>query len=125
MSETALDLPKYLRVRAARALDDSDQLSARVLSESAAEIERLRADLKIADDAIDRQRSAFARWSDLVKAVTTEADIGTCPPASHTMREMTTWRAGLTDDEREAISSALEIAAACRHGYSAKENNDE
>ena len=36
-----LDLPKYLRVRAARATEDGDHLSQRIYSEAADEIERL------------------------------------------------------------------------------------
>jgi len=42
MSE--LDLPKYLRVRKARALEDHDHLSARVYGEAAEQIERLKSD---------------------------------------------------------------------------------
>ena len=86
------------------------------LEETRAIIEAAKAEIAELRDCVDRQRDCFLKWSDLVKAVTTAANIQTCPPISHVKRRWEEWETALNDDERKCLSAVLDIAAGVRSG---------
>ena len=78
--------------------------------------DKAEAENKRLHNAVDQQREAFLKWSALVLAVTTAANIQTCPPISHAIHCVHEWQDGLNKAEQEALSQALDIAAKARHG---------
>ena len=73
-------------------------------------VERLLAENKILRETINRQRDAFIRWREIIRAVSNAADMQTAPPACHLLRERDEWYEHLTDDEKADLSAALSIA---------------
>ena len=106
----------YIRDQQQVCLDCGYASDLMTLEEAKAQLAQAEAENKRLHNAVDQQREAFLKWSALVLAVTTAANIQTCPPISHAIHCVHEWQDGLNKAEQEALSQALDIAAKARHG---------
>jgi len=106
----------YIRDQQRVCLDCGYASDLMTLEEAKAQLAQAEAENKRLHNAVDQQREAFLKWSALVLAVTTAANIQTCPPISHAIHCVHEWQDGLNKAEQEALSQALDIAAKARHG---------
>lgn len=64
----------------------------------------LRADLRAADETIQRQRAAFRAWRDLLRAVADTVELEMSPTGEQTVRLLDRWRESLSPGDRECFS---------------------